>query len=253
MTLTSLGLAILSWARGAIPLMYALLLLDAVALTLGRPARMSLLPHLVPRAIFPNAVTWNTSMFQISSVLGPALGGFIVATSLPAAYLLCAAGSLGFIALLWRLPLRPPAEAAGAPSRESVLAGLRFIRRESVILTAISLDMFAVLLGGAVYLLPIFARDILAVGAHGFGWLNAAPAAGAFCMALLLAHLPPLQRAGRTMLLAVAGFGAGFFEFPGCRLVAGIACDHLGAGIQESFGQGPADAAGAAGDDHGLA
>lgn len=213
MALCSLSLALVSHLRGPVPLMYALLFLDATALSLGRPARMSLLPHLVPREIFPNAVTWNMSLYQISSVLGPAIGGFIVAARVPTAYLASAACSLVFVGLLAQIRLRPAEAELGAVSSDTLLAGLRFIARARVVLAAITLDMLAVLLGGAVYLLPVFAKDILHVGARGFGWLNAAPAAGAFCMALLLAHLPPMRRAGRNLLLAVTGFGVATIVF----------------------------------------
>jgi MFS family permease len=207
MTVTSIGLALLSWFSGPILLMYALLILDASAVALGRPARTALLPHIVPRAVFPNAMTWNTSMFQISSVLGPAIGGFVVAFSLPAAYLASAVSSLCFIMMLSGVPIRRGRKTIGEASRAAFLAGWRFVWRTRVILTIISLDMFAVLFGGAVFLLPIFAEDILEVGPTGYGWLGAAPAAGALCMAILLAHLPPMRRAGRSLLFAVCGFG----------------------------------------------
>lgn len=213
MAVTSVGLAIVSLLHGPVPLMYTLLFLDAAALSLGRPARMSLVPQIVPRAVFPNAVAWNTSMWQIASVVGPAVGGFIVGMNPAVAYLLSAAGSVTYILLLSRIRIRR-AEAAPEPvSRQSALAGLRFVRRHRGLLAAISLDMFAVLLGGATYLLPIYATDILKVGAHGFGWLNAAPAAGALFTALLLAHRPPLRHAGRDLLLAVTGFGVATIVF----------------------------------------
>jgi MFS family permease len=209
----SLGLAALSYVRGPILLMYALLLLDATVASLGRPARMAMLPHLVPREVFPNAVTWNTSMWQIASVIGPAIGGFIVALYVPLAYLVCAASSIACVVLLVPVRLHGEYTPAGTASWREVVAGLRFVWRARVILTAISLDMFAVLLGGATYLLPIYATDILKVGPTGFGWLNAAPAAGAFCMALLIAYLPPMKRAGRNLLACVAGFGLATIVF----------------------------------------
>ncbi len=211
MVATSIGLAALSLAHGPIAIMYLLLFLDASFLAIGRPARLAMLPHLVDREIFPNAVTWNTSTIQISSVLGPALAGFIVAVHVPSAYLVAAAGTLTYILLLSRIRLRPVADdgdATTAISWDRLLAGLRFVFRAPTVLGAISLDMFAVLFGGATYLLPIFAEEILKVGPRGYGWLNAAPAAGALCMALTIAHRPPMRHAGRNLLLAVAGFGA---------------------------------------------
>lgn len=213
MTVTSIGLAALSLIEGPILVMYALLVLDATAVTLGRPARMALLPRIVPRDVFPNAVTWQTSLIQISSVMGPAVGGFIVAAGTPVAYVICAAGSLLFIGLLAQVGFQQEAQPRTPISREALVAGCRFVWQTRMVFTIMALDMFAVLLGGAVYLLPIFAETILKIGPTGYGWLNAAPALGAFLTAILMAHLPPMRRAGRTMLLAVAGFGAATIVF----------------------------------------
>jgi MFS family permease len=212
-SLISMALGLLSAGRGPIFLMYLLLFLDATVLTLGRPARTALLPLLVPREVFANAVAWRTSTQQIAAVAGPALGGFIVALNLPAAYAVSAGSTLLFAAFLARMTI--PRGEGGAPeaSLASVLAGVRFVFSQPLILSALSLDLFAVLFGGAVYLLPIYARDILRVGEEGLGWLRAAPAAGALCTALLLAHLPPMRRAGRNLLLAVAGFGVATILF----------------------------------------
>lgn len=213
MTLTSLGLAVLSYTEGSITFMFGLLFLDTTAVTLGRPARMAIVPQLVPNAIFANAIAWYTSLVQIASVVGPALGGFVVAVNVPLAYVLAAVSSVLSIVTFVGIELPPGPKEVERPSLRTVLAGIEFVRNNRLILTIISLDLFAVLLGGAVYLLPIYAKDILKVGATGFGWLEAAPAAGAFCMAILLAHLPPMQRAGRTLLLAVGGFGLATIVF----------------------------------------
>ncbi|MEZ4622097.1 MAG: MFS transporter [Caldilineaceae bacterium] len=161
---------------------------------------------------FPNAVTWNTSLMQISGVLGPALGGLIVAINVPSAYVVTALTSLLFMIMLsvfaFALMVR-----AGTASVGTLLAGIRFVWNARILLTMISLDLFAVLLGGAVYLLPIYAEDILNVGATGFGWLRAAPAIGAFCMAILMVYMPPMKRAGWGLLLNVAGFGLATIVF----------------------------------------
>ena len=210
---SSLGLAALSFFRGPVSLMYALLLLDALVSALSRPARSSLVPQIVPRETFANAVTWNISLMQIGSVLGPAIGGFVVVFSVPAAYLFNTAGALAFLLLLTRVELREFPRQAERPSVQTLLAGLQFLRRTRLLLVLMALDMFAVLLGGAVYLLPIYAQDILRVGPRGFGYLRAAPAAGSFLMALLMAHLPPMRHGGRNLLLAVAGFGAATIVF----------------------------------------
>ena len=212
-TLTSLGLAVLSFTEGSVRLMYLVLFLDATVLALGRPARVSLLPQIVPREVFPNAVTWNSSVSQLISVVGPAIGGFVVLWNISAAYIICAMGSLIYTVLLSRVVIRQVVKPVGHASLLTLLAGARFVWQERLLLSLMSLDMFAVLLGGAVYLLPIFARDILQVGEQGFGLLRAAPAAGAFCMALALTYLPPMKHAGRNLLLSVAGFGAATIVF----------------------------------------
>jgi MFS family permease len=208
MASTALGLAVLSMTTSPISLIYVLLLLDATAMILGRPARVALLPQIVPPAVFPNAVTWGTSLQQLSAVLGAALGGFVVAISVPAAFVISAASSLLFVVLLIQVDLSPRSIRPITQSLSRTLVdGIHFVWKIRLLLVTMALDMFAVLLGGAVYLLPIFAENILQVGPQGFGWLRAAPAVGAFCMALLLAHLPPMHHAGRDLLLAVAGFG----------------------------------------------
>ncbi len=214
MTLTSFGLAALSYLQGPTPVMYGLLFLDASFVIFGRPARSALLPRIIPRAVFPNAITWNMSLMQIASVTGPAIGGFMLLWSVPAAYVACACGSLVFILWLLQIDFSVDTEKPSEPaSFRTVLAGIEFLWQKRVLLTIISLDLFAVLLGGAVYLLPIFAEDILKVGPTGFGWLNTAPAAGSFFMALLMTHLPPMRRAGHILLWAVAGFGVATIGF----------------------------------------
>lgn len=213
MTATSTLLAVLSYTHGNVLLMYILLFLDASAVMLGRPARVALLPQLVTPNVFPNAVTWNTSLMQISSVLGPAIAGFVIAASVPLAYVLTAVSSLVFIVVLTRLHVETEPIRSSETSLNSLLAGIQFVRNTPMILAMISLDLFAVLLGGAVYLLPVFAKDILNVGATGFGWLRAAPAVGAFCMAILMVYLPPIRKAGRALLISVAGFGVATIIF----------------------------------------
>lgn len=211
--LCSLGLALVSARHGAIWLMYLLLLLDAAFMTLQRPASSSILPMLVPPEVFENAMKWQSSVNQLSAMGGPALGAVIIVWSIPAAYLVNALFAVLITVLFFTLHMRPSPTSAGRFSLATLGAGVEYVWGRKVLLAPISLDLFAVLLGGAVYLLPVYARDILKVGAHGLGWLRAAPAVGAFVMALLLAHLPPMRRAGRTMLLAVAGFGAATIVF----------------------------------------
>ncbi len=209
----SAGLVAFSYFEGPIPLMYGLLFLGSMVMTLGRPARSALVPLLVPAETFSNAAMWNSSTFQLASMVGPALGGLVVAFSIPLAYLLDIVGAFIFFVCLICLKVPRPDGPRERMNLESLLAGVRYVRRVDVILAAITLDLFAVLFGGATYLLPVFAKDILYVGAAGFGWLRAAPGIGAFAMALILAHLPPMRKAGKTLLLSVAGFGVATIVF----------------------------------------
>src|SRR4029077_14699641 len=157
---------------------------------------------------FANAVTWNSSVFQIGSILGPALGGLlIVRAGFPFIYVLDAICALSFFFLV--LPIRSGDQGGRVEKNawRSLVTGLRFVLSKKVILATITLDMFAVLLGGAVALLPIFADQILHCGPVGLGWMRAAPAIGAFAMALFVAYLPPMREAGKTLLWCVTGFG----------------------------------------------
>jgi MFS family permease len=215
MALASLGLALLSHGRGPVPVVYACLFLTGIAHAISMPARWSILRQLVPDHLVGSAVTWNSSGWQIAAVLGPSLGGAIVWATGGAtvAYLVDLAFSLCVLALL--AGIRPAAVARDgeAVSFRSLLAGLDFVRRTDLILATITLDLFAVLLGGAVTLLPVFASDVLHVGPRGLGVLRAAPSIGAAMMALILAHRPPLRRAGPALLWAVAGFGLATIGF----------------------------------------
>src|SRR5213596_1571843 len=193
----------------SIPLIYLLLFIGATARTFSWAARSSFFPTLVPRDAFANAVTWNNSIFQIGSVVGPALSGVLVAyIGFPFVYLLDALFAAVFFLLI--LPIRRSKQirAEGESSTwKSLMAGLRFVFRRKVILATITLDLFAVLLGGATALMPIFADQVLHVGPVGLGWMRAAPAIGAFAIALVVAHLPPMKQAGRALFWCVSGFG----------------------------------------------
>jgi len=205
----SLLLAILSYTQGSIALIYGCLFLIGIARAFNQPASDSFLPTLVPMSIFSNAATWSSSAFQLATVIGPALGGVMIAVQNRATdvYIFDAILSIARFGLIALIASKPVARLAKAPSLKTLAGGIQFVRHDPIILSAITLDMFAVLLGGAVTLLPIFARDILHVGPTGLGWLRAAPSIGAIGMAIGLAHMPPLQRAGKTLLWAVAGFG----------------------------------------------
>jgi MFS family permease len=215
MALTAIGLTMLSLFEGPVSLVFVCLTLAGVSRAFSAPARTSLLPQVVPLEILANAVTWNSSGWQIANVAGPALGGLALAVSgnALAAYLLTAGCCLACVVVL--VPIRPrvPHRPKEPPTLRSLLAGIRFVWQTELLLAAITLDLFAVLLGGATALLPIYARDILTVGPAGLGWLRAAPALGALLMAMILAHRPPLRRAGLALLGAVAGFGLATIVF----------------------------------------
>lgn len=193
----------------SIPLIYLFLFLGASARTFSWAARTAFFPTLVSRDAFSNAVTWNNSIFQIGSVIGPALSGLLVAyVGFACVYLLDALFASLFFLLV--LPIRRSKQVrdrSGASTWKSLIAGVRFVFQRKVILATITLDLFAVLLGGATALMPIFADQILHCGPVGLGWMRAVPAIGAFATALAVAHLPPMRRAGKTLLWCVTGFG----------------------------------------------
>lgn len=186
---------------------YGVLLLFGTARAFSAPAIQSILPNLVPRQLLSSAFAWNSSSFQAMTIAGPALGGLIYA--LGAATVYAVAAGLFFLALLAVLALMiPPAQSGGrGMNRDSLLAGIRFIRAHPAIAGAISLDLFAVLFGGATALLPVYARDILVIGPLGLGLLRSAPAVGAVAVGLILAHRSLGRHAGRTMFAAVGLFG----------------------------------------------
>jgi MFS family permease len=205
----------LRFTEPALPVVFLLLLASACIRILIWPARASITPLLVPSSALSNAITWNTSSFELATVAGPAFGGLLIAwTGTASVYALGAGLEVVFLLLLARVKYYQTPVAAGARrSWRDMLAGADFIWRKKVILGASSLDLFAVLLGGATALLPIYADQILQVGPAGFGWLRAAPSLGAVAMALWLAHRRPLARPGRALLWSVAGFGAAIIAF----------------------------------------
>ncbi len=211
----ALGLAFVSFYELPILATFACLALVGIGRAFQQPAKSSLLPQLVPREIFSTAVTWNLGGFQLASVLGPALGGWVLAATGHAyiVYLFEAVGALIYVTLL--IPIRKvvTVEPHQAATLKSLSEGITFVRHNKVVLGAMALDMFAVLLGGATALLPIFATDVLAVGPAGLGWMASAPACGALLMSLIMAHRPPIAKAGRTLLWAVAGFGISIIVF----------------------------------------
>ncbi len=194
---------------------YLVIFLSGIARSFLQPARSALGAELVPRALYPNAVTWRSSTWQLAEVIGPAVGGMVYGFgSATAAYGTDAAIMAIAVLSLARMRHSPVASIPAEESfLESLATGIRFVRRQPVVLGALSLDLFSVLFGGAVALLPVFAAEILHVGPEGLGVLRAAPAVGAVLMSLVLAHLPPLRKAGQALLISVAVFGLSIIGF----------------------------------------
>ena len=186
---------------------YVVLILLGVVRSFSAPVSRAIVPQLVPEQHFPNAVAWASSVFQCATILGPSLGGVLYAVARGPAVVYGLATSVGVIAAFATSKLQSKARPREPISTATVFAGFRYIWREKLILGSISLDLFAVLLGGAVALLPVYAREILLTGPWGLGILRTAPGVGAAAMAVYLAHKPLRGRVGATMLWCVAGFG----------------------------------------------
>ena len=211
----SLGLTLTSALAANVFWIYFCLFAAGTARTFLWPASSAFLPHLVSRRDFSRAVTWSSGSFQLSSVAGPAAGGALIALTHHAApvYAFNAAAALICLALISFVRRRHTVAVKEKMSARSLVVGFKFVFASPIILGTITLDLFAVLLGGATALLPVYAKDILKAGPTGLGFLQAALPAGSLLCALILAHRPPLQKAGRTMLLAVAGFGLATIGF----------------------------------------
>ena len=215
LTLVATGLALVSAANGPLWVIYSLLALVGTARAFASPSVNTILPQLLAPAEFANANAWLSSTFQLAAITGPAIGGLVIALTGGAtgAFALAAVGQLVFVAALSTMPVRRPPPATARRSASDVFAGFHFVRDHPLFLAAITLDLFGVLFGGAVALLPIYAKDILAVGPTGLGWLRAAPGVGALTMALVTTRLQPWQRPGRILLWVVAGFGLATIGF----------------------------------------
>ncbi len=204
---------------------YAVLFVIGTGRAFSGPASSALVPHLVPEEHFVNAVTWGSAIFQFANFSGPALGGLLYTfplerlwpgTRLEGAgivYIFTLCGLLCFLMLVGSLHVRLGRMEHRAASMKVVLAGFRYVWSARLLLGAISLDLFVVLLGGAVALMPIFASDILHTGPRGLGMLRAAPAVGALAMSLLMARFPIRRGAGKRMFIAVGIFGVATVVF----------------------------------------
>lgn len=226
--IASVLLTVGSYVMAPVWVLYVLVALTGCARVFNGPSRSSLLPQIVRPESFQNAVTWNSGVFQLSATLGPILAGLLIWLMASAwlVYAITAATCVAFtLACSMIVPHADPAPKvekrslmdAISPSVlvPGMLDGIRHMWRERTVLGVISLDLFAVLLGGATALMPVYAKEILNVGPVGLGALKSAPYIGALVMAFVLAHAPPFKKAGRAMLLSVAAFGA-------CTIVFGL-------------------------------
>jgi MFS family permease len=202
-------LALAQRGTHSVPPIYTVLILLGLVRSFNGPASRSILPQLVSEEHFPNAVAWNATTFQAATILGPSFGGILYALFRGPSAVYATAMLIAVAALIITLRIRPEATARPREplTSKTVFAGLRFIWHEKLILGAISLDLFAVLLGGAIALLPVYAREILHTGPWGLGLLRTAPGVGAAITAGLLAHRPLRGRSGPILLWSVAGFG----------------------------------------------
>jgi MFS family permease len=225
--LGALGLALVSWLGGPVELVYALLLLTGVGRAFSGPALTALLPELLQPRQLSRANAWVVLTSELAAISGPVVGGLLIALTGAAgpAYLVALATQFTCVGLLMTIPAQSPPARLAQANGHGLFDGITFIRRSPVYLSAILLDLFGVLFGGAVALLPIFARDILQVGPTGLGLLRAAPAVGAMAMAFLVTRQAPWQRPGRVMLLIVITYGIASIGFGLSRdLLLSLAC-----------------------------
>lgn len=220
-TVCSLILFRIAWAGiHNVSLIFTVLFAIGTGRAFSGPASSALIPHLVPQEHFVNAITWGSAIFQIANIVGPALGGVLFTLPLKGrlhsaslVYLFTASTIVWFLVLVASLHVRPGRMEHRVLSKDVLLAGFRYVAQTQVLLGSISLDLFAVLLGGAVALMPIFAQDILHAGPRGLGMLRAAPALGALTVSLWLMVRPIRRGAGVKMLVCVAIFGASTVVF----------------------------------------
>jgi MFS family permease len=243
----ALALAIATWREElSLPLLFALAAGHGAARVFNGPALSAIAPNIVPPALLPRAIAFSSMAWQVATVAGPAAGGFLFAASPSAPYFLSAALLLVSALLISTLPpVRAKHEGPPVHPLKQVADGFRFVRRERFLLGCVTLDLFAVLLGGATAMLPVFARDILMVGPEGLGLMRGAPAAGAALVAAWFSFRPLEHNVGVKMLWAVVAFGAATIGFALSRnlalslaLLAGLgAADMISVFIRNSLVQ----------------
>lgn len=215
LSLTATGAA--ARGHGGLIAVYAIIVVSGLARSFLQPARQGIGAEIVPRPLYPNAVTWRSSLWQAAAVLGPAAGGLLYGFGGPTVAYATDTALMGLALLAFSrvaytpLPREQPADAESVWT--SLTTGVRYVLQQPVLTGAMTLDLFAVFFGGATALLPIFADEILKVGPQGLGLLRAAPALGAVTMSLLLAHRPPMARAGHKLFINVALFGCCMIGF----------------------------------------
>jgi len=205
------ALALLAFTHSGLTVawpVFAVMVVFGVARAFSMPAGQAIMPNLVPPSLFSRAVAVNSSTWQVSTIAGPAIGGLVYLAGPDIVYATVAALLAAAVFLISGVKTGRPSRPATPDSWHTLLEGLRFVWKKKIILGAVSLDLFAVLFGGAVALLPAYASDILHVGPDGFGWLRAAPGIGAAIVAITLAWRPITQHVGAKMFGGVAVFGA---------------------------------------------
>lgn len=214
LAICGLGLVWASMTQAPLPIFYMLLFGTGTFRAIGWPASAAIVTGMVPEAVFPNAAMWRSVAFQLAATTGPLAGGFLLAVWSPAmVYALDAASSFIMVFCLLFIRPRPHQRAAEAKSLLAFMQGIRYLRRQPILISTMTLDMIAVLFGGAVAMLPVYASDVLHVGAVGFGWMRAMPSLGAMFMGIILAMRPPIRRGGPALLFAVIAFGVATILF----------------------------------------
>jgi len=232
------GVLFVTTQRGlaTLPLLYTIVLFVAVAGAFDNPARAALLPTLVSREFFPRAVTIASTNQALAFVTGPTAGGFVIASmGVASVYAVYAGLIVGSLTGLAFLRPRPNEGAPRAISLRAIREGLSFVRRRQVVLGCMTLDMFAVIFGGAAALLPIYANEILQVGARGYGLLTSSLEMGALLASLVLTMLPPITRAGRALLIAVGCYGAATIVFGMSRVFPLSVAAYMAVGVADQI------------------
>ncbi len=222
--------------RGIVWLVYAGIFAGGALRAFLSPSSFALMGMLLPKDLYPNATTWSSAAWQAGAVFGPLLGGFAIAFS-GFTVSLVSVGVIQVIGLiaLWRIPKQQILNKTKEPIFKSLGEGIRFVFRTEIIMAALSLDMFAVLFGGAVALLPVFADDILKIGEVGYGWLRAAPGIGSIITLFILSFIPLKKNPGNRLLYSIAGFGVTTIIFGYCGYFGNEAIFSI-AGFGVSYG-----------------